>query len=699
MRWISFVFFSLWASAGLAGTDAPTAAEPTAKARFEPLDVFGLEHASDPQISPDGKKVVYVRNFMDIQKDRRRSNLWILNSDGSDHRPLTTGNENDSSPRWSPDGARLAYVSSSEGGSQIWLRWMDTGQTAKLTRVQKPPSGLAWSPDGNWIAFSMFVPEKPEPFLDLPPKPEGAEWAAPPRLIRQMPYRIDGAAYLDSGWSQIFVVPAEGSTPRQLTSGPYHHDDTPEWLPDGSALVFSANRHEDWQHDPLNSEVYKVSVADGAITALTDRAGPDASPVVSPDGKRIAYVGFDDRLQGYQVQRLHLMEADGGGKRVLTGGLDRDVEQPAWSADGSGLYFLYDEQGNTKVGFVALDGKVRTLAGDVGGIELDRPYASGSLSVARDGRFAFPKTRPEYPADVAVARPGAAEPARLTRLNEDLLGTKELGALEAIWYSSSHDNRRIQAWIVRPPGFDPSKKYPLILEIHGGPFANYGDRFAVDMQLYAAAGYVVLYANPRGSTSYGEEFGNLIHHAYPGHDYEDLMSGVDALIERGFVDPENLYVTGGSGGGVLTAWIVGKTGRFRAAAVAKPVINWTSFVLTADLSAFFCKYWFPGYPWDQPEPYLQRSPLALVGKVTTPTLVLTGEADYRTPISESEQYYQALKLRKVDTALVRIPEASHDIAVRPSQMMAKALYVLQWFEMHKKALHTPAADAASIGGR
>ena len=250
-------------------------------------------------------------------------------------------------------------------------------------------------------------------------------------------------------------------------------------------------------------------------------------------------------------------------------------------------------------------------------------------------------------------------------------------------FASSHDGREVQGWLVTPPDFDAKKKYPLILEIHGGPFANYGERFSTEMQLYAAAGYVVLYVNPRGSTSYGEEFANLIHLNYPGQDYDDLMSGVDAVLARGFIDEKQLFVTGGSGGGVLTSWTVGKTDRFAAAVVAKPVINWYSFVLTADAYNFFYKYWFPGFPWEYPDHYLKRSPLSLVGNVTTPTMLLTGEADYRTPISETEQYYQALKLRKIDTALVRVPEASHGIAQRPSNLISKVAHILAWFEKYR----------------
>ncbi|MFQ5640173.1 MAG: prolyl oligopeptidase family serine peptidase [bacterium] len=650
--------------------------------RFQPIDVFQLEYASDPQISPDGQKIVYVRSFMDIMKDRRRSNLWIVDYNGRDHRPLTTGNGNDGSPRWSPDGSKLLYASRTDGSSQLYLRWMDTGQTAKLTNLTRSPRGISWSPDGKWIAFSMLVPKSAKPFAKIPPKPKGAEWAKPAKMITKLRYRADGAGYLEDGYTHIFVLSAEGGTPRQLTRGDFNHGGTLSWTPDSQSILFSANRHEEWEYDPVNSEIYQVSLSDGAIQALTDRAGPDGSPVVSPDGKKIAYLGFDDKLQGYQITRLYVMNRDGSDSQLITGDFDRDVGRLFWSGDGKGLFFQYDDQGNGKIGVVSLNGKVQTLTGDVGGLSLGRPYSGGSFSVASNGRFAFTHSRPDHPADLAVGRKGA-NVHRLTHLNDDLFGHKKLGEVEEMWYESSYDGRKIQGWIAKPPDFNPDKKYPLILEIHGGPFANYGDRFSSEVQLYAAAGYVVLYTNPRGSTSYGHEFGNLIHHNYPGQDFDDLMSGVDAVIAKGYIDEKNLFVTGGSGGGVLTSWIVGHTERFRAAVVAKPVINWYSFVLTSDAYNFFYKYWFPGFPWDHLEHYMKRSPLSYVGQVTTPTMLLTGEVDYRTPISESEQFYQALKLRKVDAALVRIPGASHGIAARPSNLIAKVMHILQWFEKHQ----------------
>jgi len=673
------ILVSMMMTLAILGT---AAADEIDDRKLKLIDVFQLEHAADPQVSPDGERVIYVRSFMDIMADRRRSNLWIVNVDGSDHRPLTTGNENHHSPRWSPDGDRLLYLSGEEHTAQVYCRWMDTGQTARLAQLPGPASGIAWSQDGSRIAFSMPISAPVEPFVKMPAKPRGAEWAESAKVITKVLYRIDGIGYLKDMYFHVFVLTADGGTPRQITSGNYHHRD-PRWTPDGETLVFSANRHDDWEYEPRNSEVYSVDLSTREIVALTDRKGPDTAPAVSPDGAKIAYLGFDDHYQGYEVTHLYVMNRDGSGGRLVTGEFDRDVGNPVWSRDGSGLYFQYDDQGNTKLGFVTLHGDVEVLAADLGGLSLGRPYAGGSFSVADDGTFAYTMSRSDHPADVAVGHRGA-EVRRLTRLNDDLFDHKELGAVEEIRFESSFDGREIQGWIAKPPGFDALKKYPLILEIHGGPFANYGDRFAAEIQLYAAAGYVVLYINPRGSTSYGEEFGNLIHHNYPSQDYDDLMSGVDAVIARGYIDEGNLFVTGGSGGGVLSSWIVGMTDRFRAAVVAKPVINWTSFALTADFYPMFYRYWFPGPPWDHVEDYWRRSPLSLVGNVTTPTMLLAGEEDYRTPMSESEQYYQALKIRQVDTALVRIPGAGHGIAKRPSQLIAKVAHILKWFEIYRQ---------------
>jgi Tol biopolymer transport system component len=300
------------------------------------------------------------------------------------------------------------YASTAEGATQVYVRWMDSGQTAKVTRVQKPPESLTWSPDGKWIAFAMFVPEEIKPFAELPAKPDGADWGKPPHVIQKVTFRHDGEGFVEDGYTHIFVVPAEGGTPRQLTRGSFQHagywsmerpSNPLAWSPDGQAILFSANRHEDWEYNPLNTEIYEVSVKEGAIHALTDRKGPDSSPALSPDGKRIAYVGFDDREQGYQVSRLYLMNRDGSNPHVLVRDLDRDVKDPTWSNDDAGIFFQYDDQGNTRVALASLDGTVRVLAKDLGGVSHGRPYEGGSFSVAYAGRFAYTQSQPSYPSD------------------------------------------------------------------------------------------------------------------------------------------------------------------------------------------------------------------------------------------------------------------------------------------------------------
>ncbi len=666
---------------------SPAAAQVNEEAadpdRLQYLDVFEMEVAADPQISPDGSRIVYVRRGFDVMTDRSRTALWMVNADGTDHRAITDGNSSVGSPRWAPDGNRLLYVSSEGGSSQLFVRWMDTGQTAELTNVTESPGSITWSPNGDWIAMTMFVPEPDPPFAKLPAAPEGASWTTRPRVIDDMRFRADGRGYIEDGNTHIFVLPADGGTPRQVTSGAYNHGGSLSWTPDSRAIVFSANRG-DPDFDVRDSNVFEVSVESGELTQLTDRFGPDGGPAVSPDGRRIAYTGYDDRYQGYQVSHLYVMNRDGSGSRMVTD-LDRSVGSLEWSGDGTRIFFQYDDMGTTKVAAVTLDGELVDVATDVGGVGLGRPYAGGSYSLARNDRIAFTINSPSRPADVAVAVPGS-QARQVTMLNEDLLAHKKLGTVEELWWKSSHDGRDVHGWIATPPDFDPSKKYPLVLEIHGGPFSNYGPRFSPEVQFYAAAGYVVLYTNPRGSTSYGEEFGNLIHHAYPGNDYDDLMSGVDAVIERGFIDEDNLMVTGGSGGGVLSAWIIGKTDRFRSAVVQKPVINWISFSLTSDGYPSYYQYWLPGPVWEEGnlEHYWARSPLSLVGNVTTPTMLITGELDLRTPMHESEQFYQALKIRKVPTQLVRVQDAYHGIASSaPSNLINKMAYILEWFERYR----------------
>ncbi|HEV3316150.1 MAG TPA: S9 family peptidase [Candidatus Angelobacter sp.] len=645
-------------------------------------DIFNLQSASDPQISPDGQRIVYVRGFADIMTDKRCSNLWMINADGSNNRPLTSGVHNDANPRWSPDGTRIAYVSDVDGHGQIYVRWMDSGQTARITSLQSSPSRIEWSPDGKEISFAGFVPAEPVRLMQMPKAPPGAKWAEPAVIYDKSVYRFNGAGYLKPGYTHVFVVSSEGGTPRQITSGNFHFggpglnvSSSASWSPDSRFLLVSANRHDDYEYNPFDSEVYRFSLEDGSVKALTDRRGPDGSPVISQDGKHIAYVGFDDKFQGYQVVHLYLMNSDGSGSHEISAKLDRDVRDVIWASDGSGVYFVYDDQGDTKLGFYSVTGQLKQLASHV-------TNGGNPFSVSRNGTIAMIRNVPEHPGEVAVAGPNHPEAKVITDVNHDLLAQRKLGKVEEIWFNSSLDNKKIQGWVMTPPDFTPGKKYPLVLEIHGGPFANYGDRFDLEKQLMAAHGYVVVFINPRGSTSYGQEFGNLIHHAYPGDDFYDLNSAVDAVIAKGFVDPDNVFVTGGSGGGVLTCWMIGRSNRFKAAASLYPVIDWFSFALTADIPILVTKYWFPGNPWEYPEQYAKRSVISLVKNVKTPTLLMTGEADYRTPISQAEEYYEALKLQHIETVLVRVPDEPHGVAQRPSHHMAKLLMIMGWFDKH-----------------
>ncbi|HEY0232722.1 MAG TPA: S9 family peptidase [Dokdonella sp.] len=656
-------------------------------------DLFNLEIASDPQIAPDGKTIVYARRANDIMTDRAHSSIWSIDVASGVQAPLITGAGSHGQPRWSPDGGKLAYISNADdkAGAQLYVRWMKTGATARITGLPDTPHAIAWSPDGRRIAYSMFVPDESTKLGKAPDKPADAKWAEPLQIIDTVVYRTDEGGYEKAGYDQLFWVSAEGGAPTQVTFGAHNAGGKVAWSADGRSLLFSANLTPDWQLEVVDSEIQEVSIDSLAVHALTHRKGPDAAPAVSPDGKLIAYVGFDDRYIGYQNQQLSVMNRDGSGTRVLTANLDRSVGNPVWAADGRSIYVDYGEHGSVRVARVGLDGAIRTVAESLSGSEFDRPYSGGQYSVARDGSVAFTRGSTQRPSDVWLTRGGDAR--RLTNLNEDLLSAKKLGNVQKLDVTA-FDQLPIDAWLVTPPDFDAARKYPLILEIHGGPFAAYGPTFSTDDQLYAAAGYVVLYINPRGSTGYGEVFANKIDKAYPGRDYDDLMSAVDAAIGKGFVDAGNLFVTGGSGGGVLTAWIVGKNDRFRAAASQKPVIDWASFVLTSDLTPYFSRYWFGKFPWEDPAGYWARSPLSLVGNVKTPTLVVVGSNDYRTPDSEAEQYYEALQLRGIPSALVKVPGANHGgLAERPSQSAAKTSAILAWFQRYRTGQTTPGAAA------
>ncbi|MDB5423184.1 MAG: peptidase prolyl oligopeptidase active site region, partial [Phenylobacterium sp.] len=481
---------------------------------FQARDLFGLRTAGDPQVRPDGGAIAYVRTTYDIMTDDGHPSIWLIDPATGAQSPLVVDDNANMRPRWSPDGSRLAYVVAGNGGAQLYVRWIASGRSAKVANLEQSPNDVAWSPDGKTLAFTMLTLDEGKPLGAPLSKPAGAKWAEPLKVIDRISYRADGAGYLKPGYRHLFAVSADGGTPRQLTFGRFDDGGPISFTPDGKSVLFATNRAENWERDPAESEIYLASVTDGTLTRLTTRVGPDQAPVASPDGSKIAYVGYDDaRKRGYENVRIYVMDRDGKNSRVVTGGFDNSFGAPRWTADGRSLVVDYVDRGVGKIARVSLDGKVETLAGGMVPGDLDRPYSGGDWSVGRNGLVAFTSGDAMSPADISVSQGGKVR--RLTRLNDDLFSGKTLARVEPMAVASSYDKKPIDAWIATPPNFDPSRKYPLILEIHGGPFASYGPVFSTDVQQYAEAGYVVVYANPRGSTSYGEAFANEIDRNYP----------------------------------------------------------------------------------------------------------------------------------------------------------------------------------------
>lgn len=648
------------------------------------LDLYWeFETVSDPQLSPDGSQVIYTRGWTDKVNDKRESSLWIMNADGGKNRFLVRG----SNARWSPTGDRIVYTAEGDPkGSQIFVRYMDAeGAISQVTRVSESPANVAWSPDGRSLAFAMKVEKKNIWSIKMPDRPDGAKWTESPRIVERLDYRQDRQGFNDDGFQHLFVVPATGGTPRQLTGGNWDHNGV-EWTPDGRAILFTSLRIPDADYEWRESEIYAVTVETGAIAQLTRRKGPDNNPKVSPDGKLVAYTGYDFSRNTWTDSKLYVMSIDGSNPRLVSAAWDRSPQSVMWKADSSGVYFTAQDTGVQNLYALAVTG---ADAGVVSPVTTGTHMLS-TTSITKAGKAVGVSSSFQKPPDVVVY--DLAAPQRITQLtavNDDILSGKMLGDVKEIWYTST-DGLKIQGWYVTPPGFDPTKKYPMQLHIHGGPHSMYGVGFNYGWQEHAANGYVVLYTNPRGSTGYGSAFGNQINNAYPSKDYDDLMGGVDDMLKRGFVDERNMFVTGCSGGGVLTAWIVGKTDRFAAASANCPVIDWVSFVGTTDSASWY--YNFEKLPWEDPAEHFRRSPLSYVGNVKTPTMLMTGVQDLRTPMPQTEQFYSALKLLKVPTAMLRMNNEWHGTTTTPSNFVRTQLYLRYWFDKYKRA---PAATTTA----
>lgn len=631
-----------------------------------------MESVSSPNISPDGKLILFSRRWVDQQNDRYASNIWMCDVDGKRISELTRGSWRDSSPVWSPDGTRLAFISDRTGTSQLHVMWLDTREVAQLTHLERTPSSIRWSNNGTRISFTQFVPDKESPLkIKLPSRPKGAKWAAPAVIVDRLSWQRDGSGYREPGYSQVYTIDSIlGGTPRQITSGDYSHSD-PQWSADDKTIFVTAIRKPDAEYLRGDSEIYAVDLETLDVHPLTDREGPDRGTQVSPNGKWIVYSGYDQQNFTSHLSNLYLMNADGENKSVIATDLASSPSGVTWANDNSGVYFMVGEQGATHIYFASVDGDVAKIT--------DRVESLSGFSMSRKGQVATVQSNIQQVGDLvtfSIKKPGKLK--KLVDVNADVMGGVDLGQAEELWFTAP-DGVKSQGWLIKPAKFEPGKKYPMLLWIHGGPWSMYSVRFNWAFQNFAAHGYAVLYCNPRGSTGYGQDFVNGIQYSYPGKDYDDLMAGVNEALQREWIDKDNLFVCGGSGGGVLTAWIVGHTDRFRAAVSMRPVINWHSFVGTTDGSSWY--YQFRSFPWEDPLEYSVRSPLRYVKNVTTPTMVMTGEADLRTPMTQSEEYYRALKMLKKETLLVRMPEEYHGWR-RPSHRLMQQLYLRAWFEKH-----------------
>jgi len=638
---------------------------------------FDLERIANAQISPDGARIVYTRQQANKLEDRWDSTLWIMNADGGRNRFLAKG----SSPRWSADGKRILYIADGDPrGGQIFVRWIDTeGAATQVTHTTDKLADARWSPDGKWIAFSMFVPEKDNWKISLPEAPQGAHWTGSPRIVESLHYRQDQVGFLEDGHTHLFVVSADGGAPRQLTSGKWSAGAgelrgavAMDWTPDSKSIVFEGDSTAESDLHYQTSQLLVVDVASGSIRELVAKEGSWSRPAISPDGKSVAFTGYPHSNKTHSVADLYVIPFAGGDMRKISGDYDRDPINLHWAPDSAGIYFDAQDRGSQNAQFAALaGGGVKAVTTGTHILTMD----SASSDLVAVGTYSDPDTPPEV-VSYHLRRPG--EPTRLTNINAGLLAGMHLAKTEEIDFTST-GSTKVQGWVVKPPDFDPAKKYPLILEIHGGPFSMYSVAFNYMFQNFAANDFVVLYLNPRGSTGYGSGFSGGIDHNYPGPDYDDLMAGVDATIGQGFIDTSHMYVSGCSGGGVLSSWVIGHTDRFAAAAVRCPVIDWLSMTGNTDIPLFTYSFFQKPF-WEDPTDWLAHSSVMTVGKVTTPTLLMTGVLDRRTPMPQTEEYYAALKVRGVPAKLLQFEGEYHGTGSKPSNFIRTQLYMMSWFK-------------------
>jgi dipeptidyl aminopeptidase/acylaminoacyl peptidase len=671
-------------------------------------DLFKFVWIADPQISPDGSRVAFVRVWVNQKADRYDSALWIAPTNGGAARQLTAG-PRDASPRWSPDGKRLAFVRSAEKEgrpqpAQIYLLTFDGGEAQALTDLPRGAGAPQWSPDGKTIAFmsSEDLSKRDNAMTEGGEvKEKQPERASDVRVITRGAYRSNGPGYLNSKvkthiWTApVPDVPGESPKPKQITRGNFDEGNI-SWSPDGKRIYFTANRALEPYYESPRSDLYSIAPDGSDEKKIVSFDGRMSDYSLSDDGRRVALSGSLNRkpIQSYTQPDLFMADnVAGATARNLTadydfdigGGIGGDQRAPRggssggaiWSKDGRYLYISVAEHGRANLKRIdAATGKVEPVT--TGDHEVQSYTATPDAS-----KMVLLISSPVNIGDLFLLDTASGKLTQLTKINDELFSQLDLTPPEEIWYASP-DGKKIQGWIQKPPGFDSSKKYPFILEIHGGPHSAYGFTFTHEFQWMAAKGYVVLYTNPRGSTSYGQDFGNIIQYNYPGDDHKDLMAGVDEILKRGYIDENRLGVTGGSGGGVLTNWAVGHTNRFKAAVSQRSIADWAGFWYTADFT-LFQPTWFRGAPWEDPEDFVKRSPITYVKNVTTPMMFIEGEADWRTPPNEGgEIMFRALKYRKIPTVMVRFPNESHELSRSgaPWHRVERLQHILNWFDKY-----------------
>jgi len=642
-----------------------------------PEDITRIVWVSDPQISPDGRRVAFVATTLSEEKDQYLSQIWLVDTAGGAPRRFTAGPRRDTEPRWSPDGSRLAFVSEREAKKkgQLYVMPADGGEPTPLTDLTNGVTNPVWAPDGTRLAFVSRVGGWQEPESE-----EEKQKSRPPRVITSLKYRYNGEGFTYDRRPHVFVVAADGGDPRQITDGDWIDAD-PVWSPDGRLIAFASARHEDRDGDDA-SDLWLVGAEGGEPRRVTDTAGPAGLASFSPDGRVLAYLGRPARNEFGANIRVFTIPVEAGAPACLTMGLDRSCAplavRPLWSQDGSWVTFAAEDRGALSVFRVSVSGGAapeRVIGGE---------RVVTGFSTSRDGHtLAFTATDPVMPAEVFVAAADGTGERRLTDMNRAWREEVALSRPERFRFERA--GFAVDGWVMRPFGHTPGTKGPALLNIHGGPHAQYGWGFFDEFQVYAGAGYHVIYTNPRGSQGYGEAFTRAVIRDWGGGDYADVMAGLDEALRRDDgIDATRVGVMGGSYGGFLTSWIVGHTDRFTAACSERAVNDQWGMFGTSDIGHLFNMVELGALPWENLGEYVDRSPVTYAKNVTTPLLIIHSEDDLRCPIGQAEQMFVALKKLQKDVLFVRFPDETHELSRsgKPRHRLARFRFILDWFAKH-----------------